>query len=316
MVVAASEPQTLRRVSRANMEVEREPPAMENTSFKEASFFPDLGKIDAWLSQRGFKNNDRLRNYRTILSKLVCLEESGGRAAAYEWLLKRRSPGENLSAFMDGWEIVDALKCLRAEKVEVPDELLKRALGGPKDASQENSNNNQGRNATFELTVGAMVARQNLHPVLSTGNPDVEFRFEDRRVLIECKRVLEGRSAMRTATEGIRQLRKQVRAADCEVGIVAVNISREFYRGDRCLEVLAGTEPREALYERISLFIDAHREAILGMNCEAAAGAFFYAAAPFRLEDGRFMLSRAGTFCPFDVGGNEFLGRLAQRLYL
>ncbi len=289
---------------------------MENTSFKEASFFPDLDEIDAWLRQRGFENNDRLRNYRRILNMLLSLEESGGRAAAYDWLLKRRRPGENLSAFMDCWEIVDALKCLRATAVEVPYKLLKLALGGHPDGSLENSNNNQGRNATFELTVGAMVARQNLRPVLSTGNPDVEFRFEDRRVLIECKRALEGRKARKTATKGIRQLRRQVRAADCGVGIVAVNISREFYRGDRCLEVPAGTEPREALYERLSLFIDARRKAILGMNCKAAAGAFFYAAAPFRLEDGRFMLSRAGTFCPFDVGGNEFLGRLAQRLYL
>ncbi len=150
---------------------------MENTSFKEASFFPDLDEIDAWLRQRGFENNDRLRNYRRILNMLLSLEESGGRAAAYDWLLKRRRPGENLSAFMDCWEIVDALKCLRATAVEVPYKLLKLALGGHPDGSLENSNNNQGRNATFELTVGAMVARQNLRPVLSTGNPDVEFRF-------------------------------------------------------------------------------------------------------------------------------------------
>ena len=42
----------------------------------------------------------------------------------------------------------------------------------------------------FELSIAAAVARQGLKPVLNLDKPDLEFQFEGRRVLMECKRVL------------------------------------------------------------------------------------------------------------------------------
>lgn len=36
----------------------------------------------------------------------------------------------------------------------------------------------------FELSIGAMLARQNLKPRFNMGNPDVEFCFDDRCILM------------------------------------------------------------------------------------------------------------------------------------
>ena len=90
---------------------------------------------------------------------------------------------EILASYVEGAEIVDVLMSLRAGQVEIPDELLRRALDGAPDSARESTKNNQGRNAMFELSIGAMLARQNLKPRLSMNNPDVEFRFENRQIL-------------------------------------------------------------------------------------------------------------------------------------
>jgi hypothetical protein len=223
---------------------------------------------------------------------------------------------EILASYVEGYEFVDALMCLRAAQVDIPDELLRRALEGTTDASRESPKNNQGRNAMFELSIGAMLARDNLKPKLSTDNPDVEFRFEDRRVLVECKRVLSAERTLDAISEGIRQLRKTVNPSDGELGLVAVNISRVFYRGDGHWEAPANSDVREVLAGMIRYFIDTIRDGILRKKDTAATGAFFYAAAPFRVEGVGYTPARSGMFCAFDLNRDEFLARLASSLHL
>jgi hypothetical protein len=168
----------------------------------------------------------------------------------------------------------------------------------------------------FELSIGAMLARDNLKPKLSTDNPDVEFRFEDRRVLVECKRVLSAERTLDAISEGIRQLRKTVNPSDGELGLVAVNISRVFYRGDGHWEAPANSDVREVLAGMIRYFIDTKRDGVLRKKDTAATGAFFYAAAPFRIEGMGYTPARSGMFCAFDLNCDEFLARLASSLHL
>jgi hypothetical protein len=223
---------------------------------------------------------------------------------------------EILASYVEGAEIVDALTCLRAGYVDIPDDLLRRALDGAPDASRESPKNNQGRNAMFELSICAMLARRNLAPRFSAGNPDVEFCFEDRRILVECKRVLSGDRTLPVISEGIRQLRKQVNLSEGNVGIVAVNISRVFYRGDGYWEAPANSDVHEILSQMIRRFIDSIGDGILRKKDAVAAGALFYAAAPFRVEGLGNIPVRAGTFCAFDLNRNGFLARLASSLLL
>jgi uncharacterized membrane protein len=220
-----------------------------------------------------------------------------------------------LSSYVEGIEITDALICLRAYHIDIPDELLKRAVEGVPDASRESPKNNQARNAMFELSIGAMLARQKLQPTFSMGNPDVEFLFEGRRIFVECKRVLSENRTIPAISEAIRQLRKSNRSKD-EVGLVAVNISRMFNRGDGWWAVPANSNVHEILSKMIRRFIDGKGNEILQKKNSAAMGVLFYAAAPFRVEGLGYTTVRTGTFCAFDLARNEFLARLASSLRL
>ena len=289
---------------------------MKYTPLNQTSLFGDLEKVDTWLAGRGITQRNRLRIYRENLIAMRDREKAIGAADVFAEVRKAGRLTEILASYVEGAEIVDALMCLRAGEVEIPDELLRRALDGTPDASRESPKNNQGRNAMFELSIGAMLARQNFKPQLSTSNPDVEFRFEDRRILVECKRVLSDGRTLSVISDGIRQLRKQVKPSDCEVGIVAINISRVFYRGDGYWEAPEDTDVHELLSEMIRRFIDRIGDGILQKKDAAASGALFYAATPFRVEGLGYIPARAGTFCAFDLNHNEFLAQLASSLRL
>ena len=289
---------------------------MKYTPFTQTTLFSDLDELDVWLAGRGITQRNRLRIYRENVIAMRDREKAIGVAEVFTEVQKVGRLTEILASYVEGYEFVDALMCLRAAQVDIPDELLRRALEGTTDASRESPKNNQGRNAMFELSIGAMLARDNLKPKLSTDNPDVEFRFEDRRVLVECKRVLSAERTLDAISEGIRQLRKTVNPSDGELGLVAVNISRVFYRGDGHWEVPANSDVREVLAGMIRYFIDTKRDGVLRKKDTAATGAFFYAAAPFRIEGMGYTPARSGMFCAFDLNCDEFLARLASSLHL
>lgn len=289
---------------------------MKYTPFTETTLFSDLDEHEVWLAGRGITQRNRLRIYRENLIAMRDREKAIGVAEVFTEVQKAGRLTEILASYVEGYEFVDALTCLRAAQVDVPDELLRRALEGTPDASREGPKNNQGRNAMFELSMGAMLARVNLKPKLSTDNPDVEFKFEDRRVLVECKRVLSAERTLDAISGAIHQLRKTVNTSDGELGLVAVNISRVFYRGDGHWEAPANSDVREVLAGMIRSLIDTIRDGILRKKDTAATGAFFYAAAPFRIEGIGYTPARAGMFCAFDLNRDEFLVRLASSLRL
>lgn len=289
---------------------------MKYTPFTQTTLFSDLDELDVWLARRGITQRNRLRIYRENLIAMRDREKTIGDAEVFAEVRNAGRLTEILASYVEGYEFVDALTCLRAAQVDIPDELLRRALEGTPDASRESPRNNQGRNAMFELSIGAMLARDNLRPTLSTDNPDVAFGFEDRRVLVECKRVLSAERTLDAISEGIRQLRNTVKTSESELGLVAVNISRVFYRGDGHWEAPANSDAREVLAAMIRSFLDSIRDGILRKNDSAASGAFFYAAAPFRVEGVGYTPARSGMFCAFDRNRNELLARLASRLHL
>lgn len=101
-----------------------------------------------------------------------------------------------------------------------------------------------------------------------------------------------------------------------EVGLVAVNISRVFYRGDGLWEVPASSDVHAILSEKIRSFVKSNDDSILSKRDPAAMAALFYVAAPFRIEGLGYTTARGGTLCPFDLGRNEFLARLASSVKL
>lgn len=286
---------------------------MKVTRFDESSLFGDLDRLDAWLAARGFVQRNRLRIYR---ENLIAMRDTDDDVSTIH--LQMQEAGritEILASYVEGFELSDALKCLLHKQVEIPDELLKRSLDGHADAAQETSKSNQGRNAMFELSVAAAVARQGLRPVFNLDKPDLEFQFEGQRVLMECKRVFSESGIDEAMSVGIRQLRKIVDVSAGDVGLVAVNISRLFNRGDGWWTIKGGVHPVSVLSNMIHRVIEGREPNIRRRKEPAIRGMVFYAASPFKVEGLGYIPVRTATVCRLD-SGDELMRRLSETLKL
>ncbi len=78
---------------------------------------------------------------------------------------------EVLSTLVESIEIVETIPALIDGDVVISLELSRRALSGPVDLFREDARSNQARNATFELTMGAMAASGSLLQFSAQGIP-------------------------------------------------------------------------------------------------------------------------------------------------
>ncbi len=286
---------------------------MKLTRFDESNLFDDLDKIDVWLTGRGFTKRNRLRIYR---ENLIAMRDTDDDVANIHLQMQESGRiNEILASYVEGFELSDALKCLLDKEVDIPDELLKRSLDGHADAAQETVKSNQGRNAMFELSIAAAVARQGLKPIFNLDKPDLEFQFEGRRVLMECKRVLSENGINEAMSLGIRQLRKKVNVSADDVGLVAVNISRLFNSGDGWWTITGKVHPVRVLSDMIHRVIEGREANIRQRREPAIRGMVFYAASPFKVDGLGYMPVRTATICRLD-SGDELMRRLSETLKL
>jgi hypothetical protein len=286
---------------------------MKVTRFDESTLFSDLDEIDAWLAKRGYVQYNRLRIYRENLIAMRDTEDDV--ATIHSQMLGAGRMNEILASYVEGFELSDALKCLLDNQVEIPDELLKRSLDGHADAAQETPKSNQGRNAMFELSIAAAVARQGLKPAFNLDKPDLQFQFEDHRVLMECKRVLSEKAIDEAMSTGIRQLRKKVNISADDVGLLAINISRLFNSGDGWWTVKADAHPVRVLSNMIHRVIEGREANIRRRKEPAIRGVVFYAASPFKVEGVGYMPVRTATLCRLD-SSDELMQRFSNTLKL
>jgi hypothetical protein len=289
---------------------------MKMTPLNTTSFFGDLANLDAWLAGRGFAKRDRLRVYKANLEGMAEQEKASDAAQVYSEVEKSGKMTEILTSYVEGIEFVDALKCLREKQVIVPDALLKKALAGPPDAVRENPTSNEGRNAMFELLMGSMVARQDLLPILGQVNPDVEFRFEGRRVLVECKRVLSANKVLANIKQAAKQLEKCIDATATNVGVVAISISRLAHHGDGFWTVPSSDTPHAFLAEGVQNVIRELDPQLRRLNGSAVAGVIFYVGGPFYVQGVGYTTANEGMLYPVNLAETEYLRRLASTLRL
>lgn len=285
---------------------------MKVTRFDESNLFDDLDKIDTWLTGRGFTQRNRLRTYRENL--IAMRDADDDMAKIHSQMQEAGRVNEMLASYVEDFELSDALKCLLDNKVDIPDELLKRSLDGHADAALETAKSNQGRNAMFELSIAAAVARQGLKPVFNLDKPDLEFQFEGRRVLMECKRVLSENGIDEAMSVGIRQLRKTVNVSADDVGLVAVNISRLVNSGDGWWTITGEVHPVR-VSNMIHGVIEGRESNIRWRKEPAMRGMVFYAASPFKIEGLGYMPVRTAIVCRLD-SGDELMRRLSETLKL
>jgi hypothetical protein len=163
--------------------------------------------------------------------------------------------------------------------------------------------------------VAAAVARQGLRPAFNLDKSDIEFQFEGRHVLMECKRVFSESGIDEALSVGIHQLRKKVNVSAGDVGLVAVNISRLFNRGDGWWTIKGEVHPVSVLSNMIHRVIEGREANIRRRKEPAIRGIVFYAASPFKVEGLGYIPVRTATVCRLD-SADGLMRRLSETLKL
>lgn len=277
-------------------------------------FAAELDRIAAWLVQQGIRRQNRFELYRQNIEWLRAHDLEPDRARVHADFEKRGRITEVLSTFVETIEMVETIPTLIDAGIVVPVDLLKKAFSGPLDTFREDAGSNQARNAMFELTMGAMAARRGLRPVLSTANPDVQFEFENRRVNIECKRVISESKVLGRIEEGIKQLTKSVRNKTDDVGIVAVSLAKLFNPGDRIAVVPESAHPHDVLSQELEQLLRRAEPVLARLAQPAVTAILLYLASPCYVPGAGYTRASCGTVFPMNLDEQTFLRRLASNL--
>ncbi|MGD1105727.1 MAG: hypothetical protein ABR865_01700 [Terracidiphilus sp.] len=290
--------------------------AMSNSSHRrlDDQFLAELDRIAAWLVQQGIRQANRFRLYRQNIEWLRAHDLEQDRARVYAELEGQGRLTEVLSTFVESIEIVETIPALIDAGVVVPVDLLRKAFSGPADLFREDARSNQARNKMLELTMGAMAARRGLAPVLSTSNPDVAFQFENRRVCLECKRVISESKVLERIGEGIEQLTKSARSGTDDVGIVAISLAKLFNPGDRVAVVPEGTHPHDVLSQELHQLLRRAEPVLARLARPSVAAILFYLSSPCYVPGAGYTRATCGTVFPMNLDEQTFLRRLASNL--
>jgi len=277
-------------------------------------FVAELDRIAAWLVQQGIRRQNRFQLYRQNIAWLQAHDLESDRARVHADFEKRGRMTEVLSTFVETIEMVETIPTLIDAGVAVPVDLLKRAFSGPVDTFREDACSNHARNAIFELTMGAMAARRRLRPILSTANPDVQFQFENRRVSLECKRVISEGKVLERIEEGIEQLAKSVRSGTDDVGLVALSLAKLFNPGDRIAVVPEGMHPHDLLSQELQQLLRRAEPVLARLARPSVTAILFYLSSPCYVPGMGYTRASCGTVFPMNLDEQRFLSRLASNL--
>ncbi|PYP92241.1 MAG: hypothetical protein DMG65_04640 [Candidatus Angelobacter sp. Gp1-AA117] len=289
---------------------------MDLIRLDQSTFRADLDEIDRWLEQKGFHQRDRLRVYRANIAEMAQREQASHPGKVFAQVQSEGRLSEILTSYAEGIDLVDALTSLRKKQVTIPDGLLKRVLDGPSDASLEDQKSNRGRNAMFELLMGAMAAKQDLQPIFGQENPDVEFQFLGRRVLMECKRVLSEKKILDKISEAVHQLEKCVHPDNGDIGLVAISISRLAHQGNGYWDAPTVEIGRAFLSRALRHMVDDLNKHLSKLSFSHAAGVVFHVSSPLHVQSLGYTVASEGLVYPMNLAESDCLRSLAEILRL
>jgi hypothetical protein len=247
----------------------------------------------------GFGQYDRIRIHQRNLTELANATDEGTLDQIASGLAGERRR-EILWSFVESIELVDSLDALQKQGCSVPQTVLERALKGPADLFLEDQKSNLGRNTMFEIAIAGAVALAGLRPQLG-GEPDVLFEFENRRILIQCKRVLSENTVPKRIAAAAKQLTRDISQSgdprDC--GVIAISISRLINPGDRILTFATESDMSETLRSEINAVIRRHEKALLDVGAPRIAGILFHLATPVYIDEHPlYALAHSSTIYP------------------
>ena len=236
-----------------------------------------LDEIDQWLRSRGHRAHDRIRKYRKNIREMLELQAWDENLESIRDISEERRR-EIFWSYVESAEFVRAVGPLREILGDdLPAVPIQRALDGPADLYLETQRSSQGRNFMFELVMGGRLARAGFIPEYDRG-PDVQFKYHDLRVGVQCKRPLSRQGI----EESIKKAISQLRVDNADLNIIAVSVSRLWSKGDPD-EIPEVRDPRMG-----QAYLDAKGREIADESRRfwkeklERAGIFFYGYAPVR----------------------------------
>jgi hypothetical protein len=258
---------------------------MERLAYRELA--ENLSKIDAWLTDIGLNRYDRIRIHQRNVMELVEAVDSGKLDELVSNLSEEKRR-QILWSFVESIEFSDAIDALRRKGCDIPKGVLEKALKGPHDIYLEDETSNLGRNTMFEIAIAGRVAFA--EPRIG-GEPDVLFEFENRRMFVQCKRVLSEESISKRISEAARQLKRDLLQSsdprDC--GLIAISVSRVINPGDKMLVVTTEADLGRAMRLHIERVIRRHGPSFRNVKDPKTAGIFFHMATPAFVKEHRLL---------------------------
>ena len=131
---------------------------MERTPLDFDDLLAKLSEIDKWLASLGINTHTRFRRYRDNIQEMMNQKDDAPAATIHAKIAAQGRLTEILASYVEGMEVADTLSTLRNAGTLIPVDVLKKAVGGPTDASKEDDGSNTGRNFMFELVMAAAMA--------------------------------------------------------------------------------------------------------------------------------------------------------------
>jgi hypothetical protein len=197
--------------------------------------------------------NSRLGRYKRDIAKLAT-------PAVLQDLLgsfSRTELNQLFFTFAELYELNTIFSTLNLNYQSILMGRLGTVLAGPSSAAEESDSNNssRARNVQFELFLMAQLLRAGF-PLADGTLTDVRTSFNNRAVLIECKRPQRSSGVQAAIRHGVKQLMEQPRnQVPNALKIVAISLSKVLTEGDKLLriedETIANSAVDEAIYSEI-----------------------------------------------------------------
>lgn len=128
---------------------------------------------------------------------------------------------------------------------------LEKAVSGPRNAIDEGGNSAVARNFLFEACVAARVHQPaNGVEAILTADSDTGIRMDRKKIWVECKRFTSVSKLEANVRDACNQLGKRLEVGSGHRGILAIDVSKIFNRGDK-LYISKGDDELVASAERM-----------------------------------------------------------------
>lgn len=175
----------------------------------------------------------------------------------------------SLSLLLEISGILEVLSSLQGNNLTIFLSKFQITLKGPLLMSDENSDNNLGRNTMFELKLFAKLYKNGYFVMLHNDHPDISFQVDVREYVIECKRIYKPETLVKNTHKALKQIidyslaEPKPEGVYARYGIVAVSLSRYIHTGDKLFDAKSQESAKERINYEMKRIFDEHRDEIL-----------------------------------------------------